>query len=263
MNDISRPASIPQMPIQSSIQPMPPEIAKAIVMAIKAAQGVEKTGEGEDRAEKRKFAFSTIDDVLEAAHEALEKAELAILPMETEHSEEVVELLDTSGRTTKQMWARYGYQFMLIHGSGETWVNARDTRHISLPVTGGQTAGKAQSFALKHYLRGLLRLRTGEADVESEDVDAKIDAPVSTPRRAKKGSILFDFGPNHGGLQAYTPLEVKHQFGVLVAPLSPDKHREWEEANHMGLKELHETAKSTWLAIRKMLDADKPEKTKE
>ena len=56
------------------------------------------------------------------------------------------------------------------HESGES--TEPSGMDVMLPLTGAQTSGSAQSYALKQFLRGLLMISTGEKD------DADFDQPA-------------------------------------------------------------------------------------
>jgi len=59
------------------------------------------------------------------------------------------------------------YDFDLFHESGEIWENY-DRINIWHPIQGAQTAGSARSYAEKLFMRTLFKVRTGEADADSQ-----------------------------------------------------------------------------------------------
>ena len=59
-------------------------------------------------------------------------------------------------------WASNAYRITMHHSSGEFTQPAGI--HVHLPLTGAQTSGSAQSYAVKQYLRGLLLITTGDKD---------------------------------------------------------------------------------------------------
>lgn len=59
-------------------------------------------------------------------------------------------------------WASNAYRITMQHSSGEATEPAGI--HVHLPLTGAQTSGSAQSYAVKQYLRGLLLISTGDKD---------------------------------------------------------------------------------------------------
>jgi hypothetical protein len=65
----------------------------------------------------------------------------------------------------------------MAHSSGEETKPV--TTIVSLPITGAQTSGSAQSYALKQYLRGLFLIATGERD----DPDFQPPSEINTKNR--------------------------------------------------------------------------------
>jgi hypothetical protein len=242
---------------------MPPAIAKALVVATRKVAEAAKNGTGRDARTEREYQFATIDDVLAAAHAALADAGLVIYPQEVASSTELRQLGLGVGY---QQWVTYSYRFLLVHEGGDTWMSSADTRHITLLLEGGNTEGKAQSHALKHFLRGLLRIRTGEPDLESTpaapqpgEMGQQPPPQRRTPARKRQVGVdgtpetayPFDFGE---GMQTYTAAQIDEQFRAKVAPLKKALRTQWEEANREGLAHLCNGAKGTWLAIRQELD---------
>lgn len=244
--------------------PMPPAIAKAILEAIEKVQSAIARTKGEDEATARQYKYASINDVLDAAHDILKDVGLHALPIEVEYQEEWV---DFGG--IKQLWARYGYQFRLIQKTaGVSWIEERDVRHVSLQISGtGQNAGKAQSLALRDYLKGLLRIKTAEPDLEDGSNAKNVSRETSSPAAAKKDAIPFDFGKQGKGgqpiLEPLTPQEARARFEAEVAPLDAGKRQQWEEANEVGMRALYEVANPTWLALRKMLEGAPATQTRE
>ena len=62
----------------------------------------------------------------------------------------------------------------MCHESGEETKPVQTV--VSLPITGAQTSGSAQSYALKQYLRGLFLIKTGEKD--DPDFNAPVDLVI-------------------------------------------------------------------------------------
>ncbi len=243
--------SLPHAPLPK----MPKEIAKAVIEAIDKIEAAQATGEGEEGT--RAFRYASINDVLEAAHQALKDVGLAVSPIEVSYSEDVVDL------GLKQLWARHGYRFRYIHKSGETWVDEEDTRHLSIPInSNGMSAGKAQSLALRDYLKGLLRIRTAEPDAEPDAQNVSREtlqrsgvrppAPAAARGPNSSPTIPMSFAP--GNMQPHTVKSAQDAFDQIVAPLSPAKRRQWEDANEEGLRQLKELSGPAWFHIRKAID---------
>lgn len=238
--------------------PMPAAIAKALIKAIKEGKSAFAATPGEDAAEARQFKYASINDVLEAAHDTLNNNGLTAIPIEVAYSEDVVDL-----GGVRQILARYGYRFRLVHETGVSWVDEDDTRHISIYIAGsGMSAGKAQSLALRDYLKGLLRIRTSEPEIEDSGAAPAVAKPEPVVKLGMpKGpaTMPFVFGPEDGkggGLKPYTATQVKELFDKIVAPLPKAKRAEWEEANAQGLKQLHEVNGKIALQIRRVLDQE-------
>ncbi len=242
-------------PAQS--EKMPVAIAKAVIVAIAASQKAQATGDGEDEATARQFKYVSVNDVLGVAHTALVEAGLAAIPVEVSYSDEVVQV----GALPAQLLARYGYQFRLVHSEGLSWIDPSDTRHISIFLpTDGKDAGKAQTLAIREYLKGLLRIRTADPnDVSEADKaptkagEASVKQPRETKRIPPKGAILFEFS---NGLEPLIAKEIQERFQKEVEPQTFAIRKAWEECNERGLAELHETARPTWLRIRKGLEKE-------
>lgn len=245
MNQGSTPfggAGGPSRVVLPAQEKMPPAIAKAIIEAIAKVQGAQTTGKGEDVDTAREFTYSSINDVLNASHDPLNAAGLSVIPIETSYSDEFVQT---------GIFARYGFQFRIIHREGASWVDEKDTRHISILLpSDGKGAGKAQSLALRDYLKGLLRIRT----VDPDDVSGEgVKQPRETQRIPPKDALMFDF---KNGLEPLTPKDILDRFQEVVAPLNFATRKQWEEVNTQGLRNLHEVARPIWLKIRKALDKE-------
>jgi len=234
---------IPRMAPSPAAEKMPPAIAKAIIEAIAQVEGAQTTGKGEDVDTARTFVYSSINDVLNASHAALNAVGLSIIPIEASYSDEVT--------ASNHIFARYGFQFRIVHKDGASWVDEKDTRHISILLpSDGKGAGKAQSLALRDYLKGLLRIRTADPDDVSEE---DVKQSRGTERIPPKGTLLFSFGT---GLESLTPKEIFDRFQNVVATLDFSSRKDWEEANLDGMRNLHEVARPMWLKIRKALDKE-------
>ena len=83
-----------------------------------------------------------------------------------------------TGNNSKQ-WATYTYEVVMCHESGEETKPVQTV--VSLPITGAQTSGSAQSYALKQYLRGLFLIKTGEKD----DPDFNAPVELEVPKQAE------------------------------------------------------------------------------
>ena len=122
--------------------------------AINAAMGeIQKLPKNETNAHGG-WSFAGIDDFLDLCR-----------PICTEHG--LHPQVDSVGTETFSagnaiLWAKFSYKIGMGHVSGEkTDPVGMD---VMLPLTGAQTSGSAQSYAVKQYLRALLLISTGERD---------------------------------------------------------------------------------------------------
>lgn len=239
-----------RLPIQNP--PMPPEIAIAVLKAIESVESATMTGEGERGTHT--FKYASINDVLEAAHGPMKAAGLHVTPIEFSYAEQVIE-----GAATHQLWAQYGFQFRYLHSSGVSWVDREDTRHISILITPtGMSAGKAQSLATRDYLKGLLRIRTAEPDVEGGTENAspaqKAD-PVNLGKPKGPPTMPFVFDKT-GKMAPYDAVQIKNLFEKNVAPLSKAERDAWESTNRAGLEQLFHVNQKTFLQVKKGLERE-------
>jgi hypothetical protein len=144
--------------------------------AINAAMGqVQKLAKG-DRNQHGNYSFASVDAFLDMCR-----------PICAEHG--LHPQVDSVGTETfsagnAKLWAKFSYKIGMGHVSGEkTDPVGMD---VMLPLTGAQTSGSAQSYAVKQYLRALLLISTGERDdpdfhqpAPSDGVGVKDAAPTA------------------------------------------------------------------------------------
>ena len=109
------------------------------------------------------YKFASIDDFLELCRPMMAAEGL------------YVNISGTGAETfmagSNKLWCKFSYIIQTCHKSGESTDEAG--MDVMVPLTGAQTSGSAQSYALKQYLRGLLMISTGEKD----DPDFQPPAP--------------------------------------------------------------------------------------
>lgn len=106
-----------------------------------------------------RYEYASIDDFIQHVRGHCADAGLAIIPDEARDAE-TQEVTKKDGKTTVVWNARFA--FRLIHESGESY--GPIFKGVMVPATGAQSAGSAQSYALKQLLRGLFLIPTGDAD---------------------------------------------------------------------------------------------------
>ena len=148
------------------------KVNAAITNTMAAIQTVGK----DDKNDHGNYNFASIDGFLGGCRDACAANGL--------HPEiSVISYEPFTGSNSKQ-WATYTYEVVMCHESGEETKPVQTV--VSLPITGAQTSGSAQSYALKQYLRGLFLIKTGEKD--DPDFNAPIDLeipaqPVAAPSK--------------------------------------------------------------------------------
>ena len=145
--------------------------------AINAAMGqIQKLAKG-DRNQHGNYSFASVDAFLDMCRPIC--AEHGLHPQVDSVSTE------TFSAGNAKLWAKFSYKIGMGHVSGEkTDPVGMD---VMLPLTGAQTSGSAQSYAVKQFLRALLMISTGDKD----DVDFKPQAPddgVEAVRSAEEES---------------------------------------------------------------------------
>lgn len=134
-----------------------PGIAKAVIQVMKAIGTLGKDHERNDAGAR--YAYASIDDFIQHVRKHCADAGLFIIPNEARDAE-------TQEVTTKQgksmvMWnARFA--FTLVHESGESY--GPIFKGVTVPAVGAQSAGSAQSYAMKQFMRGLFLIPTGDGD---------------------------------------------------------------------------------------------------
>ena len=134
------------------------KINTAIASAMSEVQKLPR----DDRNEHGKYSFASIDKFLDACR--------PILAAHGLHPNIDGVASDTFMAGSNKLWGKFSYRISMHHESGES--TEPSGMDVMLPLTGAQTSGSAQSYALKQYLRGLLLISTGEKD----DVDWKQQA---------------------------------------------------------------------------------------
>ena len=151
------------------------ERAKVNAAIAKTMAAVQTVGK-DDKNQHGNYNFASIDGFLGGCRDACAANGL--------HPEiSVISYEPFTGSNSKQ-WATYTYEVVMCHESGEETKPVQTV--VSLPITGAQTSGSAQSYALKQYLRGLFLIKTGEKD--DPDFNAPIDLeipaqPVAAPSK--------------------------------------------------------------------------------
>jgi hypothetical protein len=140
------------------IQPMPKVIVKAISAVQSTVEAVAKTQFNKMGG----YKFASADDIYAAVTRRMGQVGLVIMPLELEPPK--IERIEREGKTAQ--WARFRFGFLLAVDD-ETWFDERSSRTLFIQLLGPQTFNAAESYAQKQFLRGLLKLPTGDMDLDS------------------------------------------------------------------------------------------------
>jgi hypothetical protein len=168
---------------------LPKEMAEAVLLVMQELKSLAKTG----RNDHGRYNFAPVDDFYDAVHDLLPK--YGLLPTADEVDSELVPMetatFDSKGNPTAKkvaIWIKSTWIFKLNH-NGVTSEGFR--RIVWVPTAGPQTAGIAQSYADKNFMRSLFKIRTGEYELddmapEPHGTPVKPEAPVQNSQPAKK-----------------------------------------------------------------------------
>lgn len=146
------------------------KINTAIAKAMGEVQKLPK----DDRNEHGGYSFASIDRFLDACR--------PICVAHGLHPNIDGVASDTFLAGNNKLWGKFSYRITMHHESGES--TEPSGMDVMLPLTGAQTSGSAQSYALKQYLRGLLMISTGEADDPDFHNPAPKDGVEASPAPA-------------------------------------------------------------------------------
>ncbi|MFZ4072496.1 MAG: ERF family protein, partial [Caulobacterales bacterium] len=132
---------------------------------VKAISAVQSTVEAVAKTQFNKmggYKFASADDIYAAVTRRMGQVGLVIMPLELEPPQ--IERIEREGKTAQ--WARFRFGFLLAVDD-ETWFDERSSRTLFIQLLGPQTFNAAESYAQKQFLRGLLKLPTGDLDLDS------------------------------------------------------------------------------------------------
>jgi hypothetical protein len=175
----------------------PPKIAAAVVTVMKALGTLGKEHKRNDSGAR--YDYASIDDFLEHVRLPMAEAGLFIIPNEARDAE-TQEVTKKDGKSTVMWNARFA--FTLVHADGEAY--GPIYKGVTVQATGAQSAGSAQSYALKQLLRGLFMIPTGDnddPDKKGVEIASKGDVQTDLQRVAnglrtkiRKASDLTELG---------------------------------------------------------------------
>lgn len=147
------------------------EIAKGICDAM---AGVQQLGK-DSKNNFDKYDFVSIDKFLKLVNPLCAKNGLFAAITLIDHEPYV--------SANKKSWMRYFFTIRLCHTSGQS---ISVDSMVSVPASGAQASGSAQSYALKQFWRGLLNIPTGDKDeADFKDHENSSNTPEETIGEAR------------------------------------------------------------------------------
>lgn len=123
------------------------------------------------------YNFVSIDKFLALVNPICSKH--GLFPQASQTDVEMYENTNKSGG--KSTWARFYFDIILYHSSGESLPPSKIM--VAVPMNGAQASGSAQSYALKQFFRGMFMIPTGDKD----DADFAATEQHHTPNLASEG----------------------------------------------------------------------------
>jgi ERF superfamily len=157
-----------------NIDPIPGAIVAAIC---KVQASIEAVGKSQFNKHGQ-YKFASTDDIYAAVARKFGEVGLLIYPLELSQPEiKRIEKTDKDGNLAVSQWGQFHYGY-------QSWFHESSARTILIQITGPQTFNAAESYCQKQFLRALLKLPTGDMDLDSmpqaetEEAQAAASAPV-------------------------------------------------------------------------------------
>lgn len=143
--------------VDRGVTPIPSSIVMALCQIMVTVEAVKKS----QRNQHGGYNFASTDDIYAAVTRKMGEVGLILLSLEDRCE---IKRIEKDGKTAQ--WAHMEFSFVLAT-TKDTWTDARAKRTLYIQVTGPQTFQAAQSYVEKAYLRSLLKLPTGDMDLDS------------------------------------------------------------------------------------------------
>ncbi len=159
---------------------MPPEIAKSIVQAMAKVKRLENDAENKFQH----YKYASVDAFFEALGPILSECKIFSIPNEIDS--EVMQLSSTDDRGVSKVsnWLVVNYEMVIYHESGVEF--ALPPKRIQVVASGPQSYGAWMSYAEKFVWKGLLKIPTGDADVDDMDQRGLPDRRDNRPQQRQK-----------------------------------------------------------------------------
>lgn len=190
----------------NAVAPIPASIVRAICMIMSTVEAVKKS----QRNTHGGYNYASTDDIYAAVTRKMGEVGLVLISLEDKCE---IKRVEKDGKVSQ--WAHLEFSFVLATAM-DTWSDPRAKRTLYIQVTGPQTFQAAQSYAEKSYLRSLLKLPTGDMDLDSmpqaDNEDDQI--ALSSNGRAKRKSSAE--GKRDGSVKIFNA--VRHAFETALNP---------------------------------------------
>jgi len=167
------------------------EIATIPKSIVRAVCKVQATVEAVSKSQFNKqggYKFASADDIYAAIARKFGEVGLMIYPLELSQPEiKRVEKTDRDGELKVSQWGQFHFGYVLATEE-DTWFDTRSSRTILIQILGPQTFNAAESYCQKQYLRSLLKLPTGDMDLDSMMQAETEEAQTALNRGAKAKS---------------------------------------------------------------------------
>ena len=163
-----------------AVTPLPASIVQAVCQIMVTVEAVKKS----QRNQHGGYNYASTDDIYAAVTRKMGEVGLVLLSLEDRCE---IKRIEKDGKTSQ--WAHMEFSFVLATAK-DTWTDTRAKRTLYIQVTGPQTFQAAQSYAEKSYLRSLLKLPTGDMDLDSmPQAETEEDQnDLLSPRKRKSSS---------------------------------------------------------------------------
>ena len=164
------------------------------------------------------YNFASTDDIYAAVTRKMGEVGLVLLSLEDRCE---IKRIEKDGKTAQ--WAHMEFSFILAT-TRDTWTDARAKRTLYIQVTGPQTFQAAQSYVEKAYLRSLLKLPTGDMDLDSmPQADNEDDQVALVGGKKRKSSAE---GKRDGSVKTFNELRA-----AIAESINPEMLRHVRTSN--------------------------------
>jgi hypothetical protein len=214
-------------------EPIPKSIVHAICKVQASVEAVAKSQFNKQGS----YKFASADDIYAAVARKFGEVGLMIYPLEMSQPEiKRVEKTDAQGELKVSQWGQFHFGYVLATEEA-TWFDTRSARTILIQILGPQTFNAAESYCQKQFLRSLLKLPTGDMDLDSmmqadtEEDQAKLNATNvkrKSSHAAKKDGTTEVFEDLRRAIRDAPNAEVLSQIQTLYATELKQLPTAWE-----------------------------------